>query len=502
MFNETWRKHWGLLEDPFACEDADKDHVLDAVDTAAVHSGFDRVFGNPRVPAPAIVFGEKGSGKSGLRRMMERRIAAHNEAMPNARAFTTEYIDFDRYLEHVRLSLRASRDGSDAGAQVTDAWTITDHLDAILSLGVTELVDQGLDAKSGEPGAIDRKALSHKQGVELRILTSVYYRSQNRTVDEAVDGIGRLLHLPRGRQRALFALCVLMTLVGVAIALLPLVGPWELGRPTWWLVAGAAVAAGAWIWRAVDKSFVRRRAHAASRAVRVLPREPGPVARALGMLRPKERAEYALPVGPDDASRYELIRRFVGILESQGYAGWYVLMDRVDEPSTLSSNETHMRRFVESILDIKLLQYPGLALKLFLPIELESIYRSASADSLKRMRLDKSNLIPELKWTGVELYEIANERLKACLAPDPKALELADLFAENFDRQHLRDTLTVLGTPRYAFGFLSAVFLEYVRDLPATMPDDDPRWRLPREPFDVVRGLWLDRTGLLRRSLN
>ncbi len=36
------------------------------------------------------------------------------------------------------------------------------------------------------------------------------------------------------------------------------------------------------------------------------------------------------------------------------------------------------------------------------------------------------------------------------------ALELSDLYAAGFDVQHLRDTLAVLGTPRYAFGFLSA----------------------------------------------
>ena len=65
MFIETWRKHWGLSQDPFACEDADKDLILTRMDSSAVHSGFDRLFGDPESPAPGIIFGEKGSGKSG-----------------------------------------------------------------------------------------------------------------------------------------------------------------------------------------------------------------------------------------------------------------------------------------------------------------------------------------------------------------------------------------------------------------------------------------------------
>jgi hypothetical protein len=118
------------------------------------------------------------------------------------------------------------------------------------------------------------------------------------------------------------------------------------------------------------------------------------------------------------------------------------------------------------------------------------------------MRLDKSNLIPELKWTGQELFEIANQRLKACLTPTSQAKELMDLFAPELDPAHLRETLGALGTPRYAFGFLSALLTEHVRELPGDLTPEDERWRCPRALFDVVRAGWIDRTGLLRRSLN
>ena len=85
MFPHTWRHHWALDEDPFVQEDADKDTVLARLPIEAVHSSFDRLYGTPDSPAPGIVFGEKGSGKSSLRLAMKRRLASES-------AFVVEYI--------------------------------------------------------------------------------------------------------------------------------------------------------------------------------------------------------------------------------------------------------------------------------------------------------------------------------------------------------------------------------------------------------------------------
>ena len=66
----------------------------------------------------------------------------------------------------------------------------------------------------------------------------------------------------------------------------------------------------------------------------------------------------------------------------------------------------------------------------------------------------------------------------------------------------MRETLKRMGTPRYVLGFLSHAFREYARDLPSDLEDGDPRWRMPRAHFDRVRDKWLDRTEVLRRTLN
>ena len=159
-----------------------------------------------------------------------------------------------------------------------------------------------------------------------------------------------------------------------------------------------------------------------------------------------------------------------------------------------------MRAFVAKMLDIKLLQHPRLALKMFLPIELEGLWHGASSDELRRMRLDKSNLIAELKWTGRELYDVANQRLRAVSQGEGQSL--IDLCGDDVTLEHLLDTLAALGTPRYAFGFLADVFTQHVTDLPDGLAQDDARWRVDRPHFDVVRASWLDRAGFLRRTLN
>lgn len=500
MFTQKWRDHWGLTRDPFSCEDADKDPVLGEIDPSAVHSGFDRIFGNPDVPSPGIVFGEKGSGKSGLRLMMRRRISTHNKSHPQQKVFQVQYIDFDVQMEQMRQSIRASSDPRKASKAVVNAWRLSDHLDAILSLGVTSLLDNCLE---GGERPVD---FTRKQKIDLLLLAGLYDQSQRRTTTEAMHALRSALRVRSAHGFWRKTIAVLISIVAVCLALLPYVAEsqeWgSVGESSYWLIAGAVTLLGAWGWYFISNLLVGWHANRTVRHVRVLAQDPAALTLILQSLSPKERSEFLLPTGTDDASRFDLFSRFLGVLAGFGYGGCYVLVDRVDEPSLLSGHEEHMKLFVQKLLDIKLLQFPNLALKLFLPIEMETLYRNANSEELKRMRLDKSNLIGELKWTGQELYEVANQRLKASLAPGSPVDELRDLFAEDLDFAHLKETLAGLATPRYAFGFLSAVFSEYVRELPGELEKEDAAWRVPRAQFDVQRAAWIDRTGVLRRSLN
>jgi hypothetical protein len=505
MFTQTWREHWGLQADPFACEDADKDRLLSRIDLGAVHSGFDRVFGDPRVPGPGIVFGEKGSGKSGLRLMMKRRLEAHNAEHPDARVFVVESIDLNPFLDELHKVVGKKTSGAKATARVVGQWEIADHLDAMLSLAVTQLADDVLS------GAVKPATLTPKQKLDMLLLVALYDRSPQRTSLEAVERLRGVLGgaIP-GQGTGGQAARVLLTLLGAFIAIapsltetFPALADWPIlgGEASTAINVGIATAVLPWVWWFARKQLAAARARKIERSVRVLPDDASAMTRLLYGLSGRVRGEFALPEGSDEGSRYDLLQRFLGLLEGYGFEGMYVLLDRVDEPTLLSESPEAMRAFVAKMLDIKLLQHPRLALKLFLPIELEGLWHGASADELRRMRLDKSNLIAELKWTGRELYEVANQRLCA-VAEGGRASSLIDLCGEDLPLDHLLETLESLGTPRYAFSFLAEVFNQHVKDLPDGLSADDPRWRLERARFDVVRAGWIDRAGFLRRTLN
>jgi len=499
MFTQKWREYWGLSEDPFTCEDADKDLILTEVDASAVHWSFDRMYGNPRMPAPAIVFGEKGSGKSALRLMIKRRIDGFNQAHPGEKVFHIEYIDFNPYIENFRRASGLRGDDAKSAGEAVSRWKISDHIDGILSLGVTKLVDEIL-ASSGKPAK-----LSHKQKLSLLLLTALYYHSEKRTGVEALQRLKKHygFHSLRSFRRGVIN--CFGTVLGAAIALFPFCPkfPFESARMAKLsYLLGAAIVAAVWGIYFLVKTSVRAQAVRAGRSVKILPHDTINLANILKGLSPKERREFVLPRGSDASSRYHLLDQFMGIMEVYGYNGLYVMLDRIDEPSLLSSRVDLMRPFIEKLLDIKFLQYPKLGLKLFLPIELDEIHRNASPEQLKRMRLDKSNLISELKWSGQELYEIANQRLLSCQKSSSSKHHLSELFAEEFDFNHLRDALTMMGTPRYAFGFFSSLFTDYVKDLPNDLPEGDPRWKITPAFFEVVKASWIDRSGVLRRVLN
>lgn len=495
MFAKTWREHWGLQQDPFDCEDADKDLVLARIDTGTVPTGFDRLFGSPLSPAPGVIFGEKGSGKSGLRRMMRRRLEEHNRAQPEHRVFAIEYTDFDTFFEHFR---RAAAESDDEPVAATlERWRLADHLDAILSVGVTELAHECL-ARSEVPAG-----LTEKQRVDFLVLVALYHHSARQTASDALRRLRGKLGARSARRGLLGFARVVGTLAGVGLLVAPLVLQRDDLGPRWaWWSAGLALLAATWLWTLVSGVALRLKVARAERAVRVLAHDPRPLIETLGGLPPGMRAEFALPHDGDEGIRYDLLHRFLELLEAFGYESCYVLMDRVDEPSFLGADPRSMRAFVEHILDHKLLQYPRLALKLFLPIELDEIHRNASPEELKRMRLDKSNLVAQLKWSGTELYEIANRRLRVCLEGDARAKDLASFFQPDLAPDHVRDTLQRMGTPRYTFSFLSSLFTEYMRELPDALEPGSPLWRIPRAHFDLVRAGWLDRSELLRRTLN
>lgn len=491
---EDWRRHWGIKRDPFLSKDAEHDSILLERGVAAAHPEFEKVLGEVGSLGPSIVFGEKGSGKSGLRMMVKQRLEEWNGAHPDRRVLVLQYIDFNPYLEHLARIQEKVR------PKKRTPWSLADHVDAILSLGVTRLVDLILG------GQVDAKALGGKQRTELLLLAGLYHSSEQRTTNDVVRKLRSKLKGPiRGSMARRFALLLAIAAVFIGIgwgaALVPELESarqWIVDRP--WIVA---VVFGAWLLGELWSQLrIATLARAPKRSVRILPSEASALRGVLREVRGRDRAEFALPHDRDEESRFKLLKHFLHISDQLGYPSVAVLMDRVDEPGSVAGQASVMRGFVEPMVNLKFLTLKELSLKLFLPIELREIERTASSDTMKQMRFDRWHVVEELRWSGSELFDIADRRLAASMGEGAEELHLDALFGADVGRVLLERTLGTLGTPRLVFAFLNDLFQEHARSLPADPGSDATEWMVGRPVFERVSGHWLDKAGAQRRLLN
>src|SRR6516164_1123017 len=173
MKTEQFLQHHGIKGNPFSEEDAQTDTVFKRRCLATIHHpAWNKFFGSPADPSTALVFGEKGSGKTALRLQAISEFEAYNQANPSDRVFVISYDDFNPYLDHYRQAIRA-RDAAD----VLKRWQLQDHMDAILSLGVTQLVDLLTTEK------MDLSVLSLDQRRDLLLLAALYDASTGEPID-------------------------------------------------------------------------------------------------------------------------------------------------------------------------------------------------------------------------------------------------------------------------------------------------------------------------------
>ena len=95
---------------------------------------------------------------------------------PDARLFVIEYDDFNPFLDRFRDRLSTPAPAPD---RVLAEWKLWDHMDAILSLGVTKLVDRIL--AGDEPLATNPPTLDRHQSRDLLLLAACYDQSTAET---------------------------------------------------------------------------------------------------------------------------------------------------------------------------------------------------------------------------------------------------------------------------------------------------------------------------------
>ena len=134
---QQFLKHHGIARNPFAEEDAQTDPVFkDHCIVSTYHPTWDKVYGDPAEPATSVVFGEKGSGKTAIRLQIARHLKEYNREHPGIVCLSSTMTTSIRSWTVFATACSAARRRVD---RMLAQWRLWDHMDAILSLGVTGL---------------------------------------------------------------------------------------------------------------------------------------------------------------------------------------------------------------------------------------------------------------------------------------------------------------------------------------------------------------------------
>lgn len=482
---QQFLEHHGIVSNPFADEDAQTDLVFKTYCiNHTYHPSWHKIYGEPSEPATAVVFGEKGSGKTALGLQIIRHLADYNAQHPARQVLVVQYDDFNPYLDRFRerFSARLRRRVD----RLLGEWKLWDHMDAILARAVTQLVDRLLDSKHAQhPAArpdtpLPIKELDQAQARDLLLLAACYDQSTAEDVALRWKQLRRKLRFSvwKSGLDVVLGLAVTASVVGTTAYL----QHWSWFTHTWlYLIVAAGWAPRAW--RYLKWSWVARKI---ARHTRVLEHTPGLLRRMLSAIGVRRLANQPLPAYQRSDDRYELLGKLQNVLRTLGFSGVIVLVDRIDEPYLINGSADMMRTLLWPMLDNKFLKHPGVGLKLLLPAELAAFVERESQDFYQRARLDKQNLVRSLDWTGQALYDVADARLKACAA-NGQSPSLGTLFDSGIDSRRLHDAFASLRVPRHLFKFMYRVLAAHV----AAHAEEQPAWQIQPATFESVLAVYL-----------
>lgn len=478
-----------IARNPFAEEDAQTDPVFkERCLASAYHPSWDKIFGDPAEPSTAVVFGEKGSGKTALRLQIAGHLDEYNRQHGNGQLFVVHYDDFNSFLDRFRARLPSRRQRPE---RVLAAWQLWDHMDAILTLATTQLVDMLVPGRTGDPPKqvatrIDR--LDPYQRRDVLLLAACYDQSTAAPALRRWHQVRRTLRYRTWRSWLPLLLGVLVTLLVLAgwgtQLFRTLMGEPIEGWPTWhvflvllvlgWALWGIKALRRLWLaWGLRD--HIRVGNHSVANLWKMLMNVTG-----------AELAAQPLPTQDRTDDRYEQLGKLQGILQTLGHRGIIVLVDRIDEPHLITGSAELMRGLVWPLLDNKFLKHSGLGIKLMLPVELMRFIQREEHDFYQRARLDKQNMVPSLEWTGEALYDMANARIRAC-AVDGTQPQLRDWFEAQVTDQRLIDGFRRLRVPRHLFKFLYRLVANHCN----AHSEREPVWKISESTFDSTLALYL-----------
>ncbi|RLT14106.1 MAG: hypothetical protein DWI25_05655 [Planctomycetota bacterium] len=480
---QDFLEHHGIAGNPFAEEDAQNDTVFKRTCLETTfHPAWDKIYGDPADPSTSIVFGEKGSGKTALKLQMVRQFTRHSlSAGTHAGGairspFVVLYDDFNPFLDRF-----VSRVGPNRPVEkVLGQWKLWDHIDAILSLAVTQLVTSLTEPLSRSNVSVQK--MTGSQARDICLLAACYDQSTGETFPARWKKLRR--RVGYNAWLGLWPLLLgLLASLGMLAALTSGFSSGSLGwAAAWWPWLVLAAAWGPWSTRRVQATWLAWRI---VRSMRTGNRTLGQLAGALARMPVVDLAGQPLPAIARSDDRYELLAKLQGILTAQGYAGMIVIVDRLDEPHLINGSADRMKQVLWPMLDNKFLKSPGMGFKLLLPIELYRFIEREDEQFNQRARLDKQNLVPSLEWSGETLYDIASTRVQAASVVSPSAT-LTQLFESKVDQRRLLDGLRSLRVPRQLFKFLYRLLVAHCH----AHTGEQPVYQIPLERFDTVLAVY------------
>lgn len=497
MTIDTYLDAWKLTEHPFRGEEARQDalmlRMVDAAARAAVenplrpsrlprHPDYDKIAGEFARPSTAIVFGEKGSGKTAIRMQLVTSAAAYNAVNPTKRVLLVVHDDLSGPLARLHDRVRTVKRGKESPPlDSLRKMRLVDHVDALLAQAVPGLIDSALEHTTGASGA---GPATSPDRIDLRVPPGL---------GEAGDGPRKVLKkLDRNLKRDLLLLQVpydradqgsertrelrkamgIRTPLATTIETVLAYGGWVLPTAVFLLLwkRGAGMqdavavtaffaAMGLWLVALLKRAASERlgivaRARRLHRQLRTSARTESSLARSIRELPPGWRPSTLLPSNDSEEVRLGMLSRFTRVVRAFGYESVVVIMDRLDEPPIIQGDPERMKAVVWPLLSNRFLQQEGIAFKLLLPIDLRHQLMRESSTFFQDARLDKQSMIDALAWTGVTLYDLATQRLNACRPPEAGTISLGQLFAADVTREHLIDALEQMRQPRDGFKLL------------------------------------------------
>ena len=482
---QQFLSHHQIKENPFGQEDAQSDHVFRQHCLAGTHHpAWDKIYGNPQSPSTSVVFGEKGSGKTALQLQIIEQLLKNNQENPDSRTFIIRYDDFNPFLDSFRERLYGrSRKPERALVQ----WRLWDHMDAILTLGATRLVNLVIaDEFARDPlgEKIEKKdftSLNRLHKRDLLLLSALYDHTFDQARKTRWTKLRKKLRFSTWRAEWDRVLGVLIT--ALVLFLVLYFGEFaDLGH--WWIWGIIVAGWLPWLWRQIR---LVTKVWKITRQIRIFEHLPNTLRQILARFERQELAGQPLPSRDRSDDRYELLIKFQSLLREFGYEHLIVLVDRVDEPHLINGSPERMRDLLWPMFDNKFLKQPGIGFKLLLPAEVAYYVHRAEKEFYERSRLDKQNLIPSLDWTGESLYDVAQDRLRACTEPSADSPYLRSLFDEAITETELLGVFARFRVPRHLFKFLHSLIVEHCN----RYTEASPSWRINRETLQSTLALSL-----------